>query len=368
MKKRSRPGPAKMADIAKLAGVSASTVSRALAGSPLVAKRQRDAILRLALERGYVVNPTARNLRLQRTETLSVVIPLGHQADQPLTDPFFAEMLGHLADQITQRGYGMFLRKVLPPMDGWLARLIASGRSDGIIVIGQSTEHEALEAAAASYRPLVVWGGHLEHQSYCTVGTDNVGGALAAVDHLLSTGRRQVVFLGDLCGPEFSLRYSGYRLALERAGLEPQHVVPAQLTADATFDAMHALIATRRRFDAVFAASDVSAISAIRAITAAGLRVPEDVAVVGFDDVAFAKHTNPPLTTVRQDLEGGARLLVELAFRRIAGEDTPSVKMPARLIVRESSGSPAQAAPDRSGGRDRRPPAGPGRDVAESGA
>jgi len=340
MKKRSRPGPAKMADIARLAGVSPSTVSRALAGSPLVAKKQRDAIVRLAREHGYVVNATARNLRLQRTETLSVVIPLGHEASQPLTDPFFAEMLGHLADEITQRGYGMFLQKVLPPMEDWLARLIASGRSDGIIVIGQSTEHEALEAAAEKYRPLVVWGGHVGHQSYCTVGTDNIGGAMAAVDHLLSIGRKRVVFLGDPTGPEIALRYAGYRQALEQAGEEPQHVVPAHLTADAAYDTMRALIASRRRFDAVFAASDVIAISAIRAIAAAGLRVPEDVAVVGFDDVAFAKHTNPPLTTIRQDLQRGARLLVDLTFRRMAGEDTPSVTMPAELVVRESSGAP----------------------------
>jgi DNA-binding LacI/PurR family transcriptional regulator len=226
-------------------------------------------------------------------------------------------------------------------MDDWLPRLIASGRSDGIIVIGQSTEHEALEAAAASYGPLVVWGGHVGHQSYCTVGADNIGGALAAVDHLLSLGRKRVMFLGDPTGPEIALRYAGYRRALEQAGHEPQHVVPAHLTADAAFDTMRALIASRRRFDAVFAASDVIAISAIRAITAAGMRVPDDVAVVGFDDVAFAKHTNPPLTTVRQDLERGARLLVDLAFRRIAGEDTPSVTMPAELIVRESTaGSP----------------------------
>lgn len=337
MKKRSRPGPAKMADIAKLAGVSASTVSRALAGSPLVAKKQRDAIVRLAQEHGYVVNATARNLRLQRTETLSVVIPLGHEANQPLTDPFFAEMLGHLADEITQRGYGMFVQKVLPPMDDWLPRLIASGRSDGIIVIGQSTEHAALEAAAATYRPLVVWGGHIGHQTYCTVGTDNIGGALAAVEHLLSIGRKRIVFLGDPTGPEIELRYQGYRRGLERAGLEPQHVVPAHLTADAAFETMKALIGTRRRFDGVFAASDVIAISAIRAITSAGMRVPQDVAVVGFDDVAFAKHTNPPLTTIRQDLERGARLLVDLTFRRMAGEDTPSVTMPAELVVREST-------------------------------
>jgi len=340
MKKRASKGPAKMADIARLAGVSASTVSRALAGSSLVARKKRDQIVKLARERGYVVNPTARNLRLQRTETISVVIPLGHEASQPLTDPFFVEMLGHLADEITQRGYGVFLQKVLPPMDDWLMRLIGSHRSDGIIVIGQSTEHGLIEVAAANYRPLVVWGGHADEQSYCTVGTDNVAGARAAVEHLIRLGRRRIVFLGDPTSPEIRLRYEGYRQALERGGaLEEQQVVPAHLTPDTAYEAMRAFIGSKARFDAVFAASDVIAISAIRAITAAGLKVPGDIAVVGYDDISLAAYTTPALTTVRQDLKRGAETMVDLVFRRIAGEDTPSATMQAELIIRESCGA-----------------------------
>lgn len=339
MNKKRREAPAKMSDIARLAGVSASTVSRALAGSPLVAAAKRDEILRLARERGYVINSTARNLRLQRTQAISVVIPLGHEASQPLTDPFFTEMLGHLADSITQRGYGMFLQKVVPPMEDWLPRLIGSHKSDGIIVIGQSTEHAALEAAAASYKPLVVWGGHLPRQSYCTVGTDNVAGALAAVEHLIAMGRRRIVFLGDPAMPEIGLRYEGYRLAHERAarqGVQP-HIVPAHLTADTAYEAMRAFIGGAGNFDAVFGATDVIAMSAVRAITAAGLSVPRDVAVVGYDDIVMASHANPPLTTVRQDVQRGAHMLVELLFRRMEGEDAPSATMPAELVVRESS-------------------------------
>jgi DNA-binding LacI/PurR family transcriptional regulator len=339
MNKRRRTAPAKMADIAELAGVSASTVSRALAGSPLVARKQREQIVRLAREHGYVVNSTARNLRLQRTQILSVVIPLGHEAGQSLTDPFFLEMLGHLADEITVRGYGIFLQKILPPMGDWLPRLISSQRSDGIIVIGQSTEHKALQAAAASYRPLVVWGGHLPHQSYCSVGTDNMGGAMAATEHLLKTGRRRIVFLGDASAPEIKLRYEGYERALARAprGTAGPRLVPAHLTADTAYEAMRAYIREGGGFDAVFGASDVIALSAIRAITAAGLSVPGDIAVVGFDDISIASHSNPPLTTVRQDLKRGAHTLVDLLFRRLAGEDTPSATMPAELVIRESS-------------------------------
>jgi DNA-binding LacI/PurR family transcriptional regulator len=328
-----------MADIARLAGVSVSTVSRALAGSPLVGRGQREQILKIAGERGYVVNSQARSLRLRRTQTLSVVIPLGHEAGQPLTDPFFVEMLGHLADEITQRGYGMFLQKILPPMNDWLQRLIAAHRADGIIVIGQSTEHRALEAAASGFLPLVVWGGHLEQQSYCTVGTDNVAGARAAVEHLLRVGRRRIVFLGDPTVPEIRLRHEGYRLALERSPEKtvPPRIVPAHLTADTAYEAMRAFMAEGGQFDAVFGATDVIAMSAIRAISAAGLRVPRDVSVVGYDDIALAAHTNPPLTTVRQDLQRGARIIVDLMFRRLQGEATPSATMPAELVVRESS-------------------------------
>lgn len=333
--------PAKMADIAALAGVSPSTVSRALAGSPLVAKKKRDEILCLARDAGYVVNSTARNLRLRRTETISVVIPLAHEASQPLTDPFFVEMLGHLADAITQRGFGVLLQKIVPPMGDWLPGLVASGRSDGVIVIGQSTEHRVLDEVAQYYRPLVVWGAATGDQNYCTVGTDNVAGARRAVDHLIRQGRRNIVFFGDPELPEIGLRYEGYRAALEGAAqpLAPTHVVPAHLTADAAYIAMTELLTHKVPFDAVFAASDLTAISAIQAIATAGKSVPEDIAVVGFDDIAMAAHSNPGLSTVRQDLALGAQTMVDLMFRRLAGENAPSVTLPAELVVRESCGA-----------------------------
>jgi DNA-binding LacI/PurR family transcriptional regulator len=336
-----------MADLARLAGVSASTVSRALAGSPLVGREKREQILRIAQEHGYVVNSTARNLRLKRTQAISVVIPLGHEAEQPLTDPFFVTMLGHLADEVTQRGYGMFLQKILPASPGWLREFIDSGRSDGVIVIGQSTEHAALEEAAKRYAPLVVWGGRLARQSYCTVGTDNVAGGQLATEHLLSTGRRRILFLGDTVAPEIVLRHAGYAQALRAGpkGTAAPQVVPAHLTADAAYDAMRRLLARGAGFDGVFAASDVIAMSALRALHEAGRDVPGDVAVVGFDDMALAAHASPPLTSVRQDVARGARLLVAKLFARLAGEDAASEFLVPELVVRESSGvSPAAAA------------------------
>jgi DNA-binding LacI/PurR family transcriptional regulator len=334
--------PPTMADIARLAGVHTSTVSRALAGSPLVAKEVRENILKIARGRGYQVNLAARSLRLGRTQIVSVVIPLGHEATQPLTDPFFMQMLGHLADEITQQGYGIFLQKVLPPMKHWLTDLINSKRSDGIIVIGQSTEHAALQAVAKEYKPLVVWGGDINHQSYCTVGSDNIGGARLATEYLLSLGLKRIVFFGDTKVPEVKLRYRGYMRALEHApkGTAPSLNVPTHMTSEMAYAAMQAFLAKHERFDAVVGATDVIAISAIRAIVAAGMRVPQDVSVVGYDDLALAAQTNPPLTTVRQDIKQGAKHLSDLLFRRLDGEDTESITMAPELVIRESCKTP----------------------------
>lgn len=329
-----------MADIARLAGVHVSTVSRALSGSPLIERQMREKIVRIAAKHGYVVNATARNLRTRRTQTLSVVIPLAHESGQTLTDPFFTDMLSHLADEITRRGYALHLEKILPPMEGWLQKLIRARRSDGIIVIGQSTEHAALEEAADGYAPLVVWGGQLGTQRYCVVGTDNVGGAALATEHLLANGRRHIVFVGDPSIPEIRLRLKGYERAVgkgRRGGARPR-VLNSHMTPEAAYDSMRGFISEGEPFDAVFAATDVIALSAMRAIAASGLSIPGDVAVAGFDDIRMAAHVHPSLTTVRQDVARGAQLLVDLLLRRLAGESTPSVTMPAALVVRESSG------------------------------
>jgi len=332
-----------MADLARLAGVHVSTVSRALGDSPLVEQSMRTRIMDLAREHGYVANTAARNLRAGRTETLSVVIPLAHEREQVLTDPFFASMLSHLADVITRRGYGMHLQKVLPPMQGWLQRIIAERRSDGIIVIGQSTEHDTLQQAARTATPFVVWGGQLPKQRYCAVGTDNVQGGRLATQHLLAQGRRRILFLGDPTVPEIRLRCDGYEQALAQgpAGTAAPRIVKAHMTPDAASAAMQAWLKTGKSFDAVFAATDLIAISALRVLTAAGRTVPDEIAVVGFDGLEMGAHVHPTLTTVQQDLAQGAELLVDLLLKRIAGENPKSATMRGTLIVRESCGAQA---------------------------
>jgi DNA-binding LacI/PurR family transcriptional regulator len=332
-----------MADIARMAGVSVSTVSRALADNPLIPEEKRREIQALAQVHSYSVNQFARNLRLGHSRTIAVVFPLGHEVGQLISDPFFLELLGRLADEITARGFDLLLTKVPAPNAHWLDTLIQSQRMDGIVIIGQSDQHEILNRAAESYLPMVVWGAHMPNQTYCTVGVDNLGGAKLAVDHLVKIGRKRIAFLGMPDVPEIELRRKGYDAVLKKARLPhgPDLNVPAHLVPDSAYDATCALIQSGVQFDAIFAASDVIAIAAIKALAASGRSVPEDVAVVGFDDISLAGLSSPPLTTVRQDLERGAQALVDLLFRRMVGEETPSATMPAELIVRRSCGGGA---------------------------
>ncbi|MBO9547318.1 MAG: LacI family DNA-binding transcriptional regulator [Caulobacter sp.] len=332
-------GRLKMADIARMAGVSISTVSRALAGNPLIPKTLRDQIVEIAQTHGYVVNQSARSLRLRKTDTIGVVIPLAHETGQLISDPFFLEMLGRLADEITRRNYSVLLNKVIVTEAGWLDRIIQSHRADGLVLIGQSTQHDALNAVADSYKPMVVWGAQLPGQRYCAVGSDNVEGGRLAVAHLAAGGRKRIAFFGAIDAPEAAQRFDGYKQGLAEAGLpfDPALVVPTPYTMEEAQEAATALLATGVPFDGIFAFSDVVALAAVGALHEAGKTVPGDVGVVGFDDIVLARHSNPPLTTVRQDLAFGARAMVDLLFRRMAGEDARSTLAPVELVVRGSS-------------------------------
>ena len=330
--------PTTMNQLAKLAGVSVSTVSRALAGNPVINDRTREKVVALAREHGFQPNMVARNLRLRRTETIGVVLPLGHQADQHLTDPFFLTMIGHLADELARCGYDMLLKKVVPRDDQWLRRLAESGRVDGIIVIGQSNQQAALEMVARTYRPMVVWGANLPGQDYVTVGSDNVAGGALAASHLIARGRRRLIFLGDNRAPEIAQREQGFQRACDEAGLGASaHSLRVGLVADDAYRALLGIIDREAGVDGIVAASDVIAIAAIRALEARQCSVPRDVSVVGYDDVPIAEHLVPSLTTIRQDLALGAGLMIEKLFGLIAGEPQSSSVMTPELIVRQSA-------------------------------
>jgi DNA-binding LacI/PurR family transcriptional regulator len=328
-----------MQDIARLAGVSTATVSRALNHSSLVNDATRVRIEELARSLKYRVNVSARNLRLQRNRTVAVVVPYDSATRQHISDPFFMSMLGNLADTLTARGYDMLLSRVDAERLDLAADLEASGRAIGVILIGQWHHHDQLNELAVRHVPIVVWGARLPQQVYCTIGSDNVAGGALATAHLLAVGRRRIAFFGDPELPEVGHRYEGYRQALAQHGvpLDGSLVRRAAFVETSAQDTVESLCAERVVFDAIFASSDLLAIRAIRALRDQGLSVPHDIAVVGYDDIELAQYVSPSLTTVRQPVAAGAVALVDALLALIeGGQPDPSI-LPTTLIVRDSS-------------------------------
>lgn len=326
-------------DLAKLAGVSPGTVSRALANSDLISKKTRERIQVLAREHDFRPNIMARNLRIKRSGAIGVLIPLGHETAQHISDPFFMSLLGNLADALTERGHDLLLSRVIPANPDWLIDVIDSGRVDGVILIGQSDQAAVIDKVAERFSGLVAWGANMPNQVHCSVGTDNRKGGELAVRHLVERGARKFAFLGDQIAPEIALRLDGVRSALAAAGMgDALEILPAHLTAETAHPAIsHWLSEIDVVPDGIIAASDVIALSTLRALAEHGHSVPGDVRVIGYDDLPLANQTSPPLTTIRQDLVAGAAHLVDLLFRRIGGEKTASVVLEPQLIVRGTS-------------------------------
>ncbi|QCB42770.1 LacI family transcriptional regulator [Sphingomonas sp. PAMC26645] len=326
----------KLADLAALAGVSTATVSRALAGHSSVNEQTRERIRVLAREHDVRPNQLARNLRMKSTGAIGLVLPLGHAKTQHLTDPFFLSLLGFLADLLVERGYDILLSRVIPDADDWLERLVDSGRIDGLLLVGQSDQFAAIERVSQRYRPLIVWGANRPGQHHLTIGSDNVAGGRLAAEHLIAQGRQRLLFVGDPAPPEFADRLAGFAAAADQAGVAYK-VLATPMSPEAVHAAAAAHLAGGTVPDAIFAASDVAAMSVLRALAEAGIDVPTTTAVIGYDDVSLAAHTSPSLTTIRQDLAIGAELMVDRLLKRVAGEPAESAIVPPALIMRQSA-------------------------------
>ncbi len=326
-------------DLAKIAGVSPGTVSRALSDTGLISQKTRERIKALAREHDFRPNVMARNLRIQKTGAIGVVIPLGHDPGQHISDPFFITMLGLLADELTEKGYDLVLSRVIPTDGEWLDRFVDSGRVDGVIVIGQSNQEAVLDKVSARYKPLVVWGGYSAGQTHCSVGSDNHTGGAMATRHLIERGCRHIAFFGDPGAMEFRLRLDGCRHALREAGLDSDiRVFPAKLISETAHPDIAAFLgAAENRPQGIVAAADIIAMTTLRVLAELELSVPDDIKVVGYDGLALSEHTFPQLSTIRQDLTTGAHTLVDMLLRRIAGEETQSVILQPELVVRNST-------------------------------
>lgn len=329
--------PNNIQDLARIAGVSAATVSRALAGTGNISAATRERIRALARELDFRPSNMARSLRTGRTGTVGVIVPLGHEKSQHISDPFFMTLLAFIADRIADRGYDLLLSKVVPHDPEWLSRQVDTGRVDGMIIIGQSNQSDVINSVARFYDPLVVWGAAQPDQIYCSVGSDNRLGGRIATEHLLSLGCRKLAFFGDPSLPEVEQRLNGFRDALRDVDGAVGATLPVHFSPEQALEDISGFLDLADKLDGIFATSDTIAITALQALLDRRRSVPQDVKIIGFDDLDLARRTVPALSSVRQDLEAGADALVDLLFRKIAGETVESVMLQPQLVVRGST-------------------------------
>ena len=333
-------------DIAELAGVSQPTVSRALRGDRTVSEATRKRIEAIAAQLNYKVDKNASSLRRGATHTLALLFfEDAPEQDSPI-NPFFLSMLGSITRTCARRGYDLLVSTQQLSGD-WHVDYEDSRKADGIILLGYGdfetyrTRITQLERQGTHY---IRWGAvrpDAPDQPRATIGCDNVQGGRLAADHLIARGRRSIAYLGDASehSPEYADRYRGLCAGMRAAGLRPDLGLQVDVAAfeHEGYLAAQRLIARGIAFDAIFAASDLIAVGAMRALADAGRRVPEDVAIVGFDDVPAAGLTSPALTTVAQDYGGAGVELVDRLVAQIAGAPPTPAVLPVRLVVRASS-------------------------------
>jgi DNA-binding LacI/PurR family transcriptional regulator len=323
--------------VAARAGVSRATASRVLRGASNVSDQARTAVLSAAEDISYAPNRAARSLVTGRSDSVAFLV--AESEDRLFSDPFFLGMLRAAQTVIAEAGLQLVFTVASSPAEHRrFLHYAAGGHVDGVLVLslhGRDQLPQELESHAV---PTVLSGRPLSGGPLHFVDSDNAGGARMATEHLLDTGRRAIATITgplDMCAGQD--RLAGYRTALAAAGrpYDAGLVAHGQFSIVSGQQAMAELLASRPELDAVFAASDLTAIGAMRAIEAAGRRVFDDVAVVGFDDIGDAELAHPALTTIRQPITEMGRTMAIRLLQRIAGEPAPlGTVLPVELVRR----------------------------------
>ena len=327
-------------DIARLANVSRSTVSRALSDSPLLSQKTKERIQAIAREHDFRINVAARNLRLRTSRTVAFVAPVYSPTFLSTEDVFGLEMMGSIGSGLHALGYDCLIVHTNPHDTTWAHDYLDSGRVDGFILMASHLKPSHIKTLVKMKVPFIVWGLPVPPFNYCSVTGDNIAGGILATEHLIRTGRQRVAFLG---GPEDNLtvqhRFNGYEQALQaaRRTVDPTLVVYGDYSYASGTAAMQRLIDQAPDLDAVFVNSDLMAIAAINAIQTTGKRVPEDIAVVGYDDLAIASYTILPLTTIRQNIPLAGNLLAQNLIQYIETGLVTNVTVPVELVIRKSA-------------------------------
>jgi len=334
-------------DIAKLAGVAPMTVSRVVNDSGYVSREMREKVERAVKELNYYPNGLARSLKRQRTQVVGILLP-------DIANPFSAELASGIQEVLLERGYSSFIStsERSTQREQAALRALFDHRADGIIVATRETKsgNDFLLRLTERDLPMVVVGRTINHPHVDRVTADHWKGGYEAVEHLISLSHKRISFIGvsPINGAGLR-RYQGYLDALRENGLTPDEKLivgppaqsgPGYSTQDDGYAGMKKLLALKTRPTAIFARNDFTAMGAMHAIRDAGLRIPEDVAVVGFDNVPLAAYTMPPLTTVDQPTREQGREAAALLLERIEGDkarERREICLDCHLVIRQST-------------------------------
>ena len=339
-----------IADVASAAGVSKTAVSFAFNQPEKLGQATVERVLGVANDLGYTPYPAARALSMRRSGTIGLLIP--QRLSTVFANPFLSELIQGLGELCEEHDLTMLL---VAPLDGSLEGAIRQASVDGFISLGLGPDDRALDMLDRLGIPTVLVDSEASSR-HPSVNVDDAGGAEAAAGHLLELGHCDIAVIllpptrshvGNT--PTAARRLAGYHAALDRAAVPPPYTVTAGATMAAGARAFEALPKGRHRPTAVLAMSDMAAIGLMSAAQSAGLRVPEDLSVVGYDDLPMAAWTTPALTTVRQPIVGKGRLAARLLIQRIEGKpvDSPA-PLSTSLVIRNSTANPKEVAGQRS--------------------
>ncbi|MET7757415.1 LacI family DNA-binding transcriptional regulator [Streptomyces sp. NPDC005389] len=330
-------------EVAARAGVGRGTVSRVINGSPRVSEQAKAAVERAVAELGYVPNRAARALAGSRTDAVALVIP--ETEARLFAEPYFLDIIRGVSSELADADKQLLLTLIRSEQERQrFEQYLAAQRVDGVLLVSVHASDPLPDQVRALGLPAVLNGRRTEDERVAFVDSDNTGAGRTAVAHLAARGRRAVATItGPLDMYVARCRLDGYREGLAEAGLAADEALVAtgDFTEEGGRHAMRRLLDRRPDLDAVFAASDVMAAGARSVLREAGRRVPEDVALVGVDDSAVARHMDPPLTSVRQPIEEMGRTMARLLLQEIAEpsepDEQPRRMLPTELVVRASS-------------------------------
>jgi DNA-binding LacI/PurR family transcriptional regulator len=329
-------------DIARAANVSHSTVSRALRNSPLVNPETADRIRRIAAERNFRLSAVGRSLATGRTYSIGVIVPT-------IADPYVAGVVSGVEEVLNARGYSVVLASSMsdPDREMKAVQTFEERRVDGLLLTGSRAGASYSALLAELKMPIVVINSQQPGDAAYSVLVDHTGASRAAVRFLIQLGHRRIAYVADRTGDQINAaRQDGYRQILEESGIpvRPELVVNASSGPEGGMLAADQLLELADPPTAIFCYDDMTAVGVLASCRRHGLRVPEDLSVVGFDDVLMASYTHPPLTTVRQPMRLIGRLAAETLLNLLSGSKIDANRrLTCELIVRESTAPPPRA-------------------------